>query len=89
MTRHEKNVRAAITAVEAAKDRLLRIVLVEIDLVATSRGLSRILVGDSETTCHRGSRTVACKPVLALVDMYNDVHPAGFIAEWTAEKGWL
>ena len=89
MTRHEKNIRAAIDTFDAAKTNVLDVVCREIATIATKRGLSEVHVGIYETTCQRGGREVSCKPLLALVSMYNEVHDTGFLGIWKAEKGWL
>lgn len=89
VTRHEKNIRAAIDTFDAAKTNVLDVVCREIATIATKRGLSEVHVGIYETTCQRGGREVSCKPLLALVSMYNEVHDTGFLGIWTAEKGWL
>ena len=89
MTRHEKMLQVAIDAYEKAKNTVLEVLLVQIAEIAKARGITRIEVIADSGTYHRGSRTVACRPAVALIDAYcKDVHATKFFTAWTAERGW-
>jgi hypothetical protein len=78
-----------VAHVQNAQARLEKAILARMDVIARQMHLDEIVITHLGNGYKRGDGEVVSKQLDELDDLYCDhVHPGGFEACWTPEKGW-